>query len=425
MSQHIDPIDELAELFLTPADAASSTGNQSEPGGGGGAACDVPQRAQRHLLLAGHLPVRGGLWLPPYLDRVASDQGPTCLVQEDVSGVRIQCAKVPLVQLDGLAAEQDLERVVVDLAPEIACWIILVDEQMNPVDLLRSQPDQITLLTSADQAALVAAYRRIKVLALAAQEAEMPSPTVHMAIVGCDDHQAEQMMDRLRATTEVHLGVELHLGLTLPRIDVLKHTHRSLNCEGGLNEAVLDIMAAVHVPRAVRWEQPLADQNAPSNPTIETARPKLEIPVAAGSATDLDALVTSESTSPPQRSVVVDTAPTKQGQWSSLMKDLLPLRQRCPYDQTIELAVDKEGRLNVLGWHDQLRKLVMVTSWASDHLPLLAEACHSEGLRAKAEIRQHLFADSAGDLDDLRRCGFELHLVLPEDPEQRPRCIHL
>ena len=88
MSQHIDPIDEIAELFLTPADAASSAGNQSEPRGGCGVGCDMPQRAQRHLLLAGHLPVRGGLWLPPYLDRIASEQGPTCLVQEDVSGVQ-------------------------------------------------------------------------------------------------------------------------------------------------------------------------------------------------------------------------------------------------------------------------------------------------------------------------------------------------
>ncbi len=422
MSQHIDPIDELAELFLTSAEPVSS-GSQSESHQGESNYRAVPKRARRELLLAGHLPVRGGLWLPPYLDRVAASQGPTCLLQEDEGGVQIQCANVPVDAIESLSSEKDLERLIVDLAPQIACWILLVSDRMHPVDLVRSRPDQITLLTSADQAALVAAYRTIKVIALAAQEAEIQSPQVDVTVVGCDELRAAQMMDRLKMTTASHLGLQLRLAMTLPRIDVLEHSHRSLHCEGTLSEAVLDVMTAVHVPLAPERSEPVQLSITPGNEEPhQESRQRVEIPSHAGSATDLRAIGAGPSADEAQP-CSGETSPVGKGDWSALIAGLKPLRQRCPYDQTIELAVDTEGNLNVLGWHSQLRQLVMVCSWATDHLPLLTEACHAEGLKVSAALRKHLLADNAADLDDLRRCGFELHLVLPEDPNQRPRCI--
>ena len=66
MTDHVDPFDELAALFLTEPDVVA-------PGNEGSTA----QRTVVELAIVGHLPVRAGVWLTPYADAIACEQGPT------------------------------------------------------------------------------------------------------------------------------------------------------------------------------------------------------------------------------------------------------------------------------------------------------------------------------------------------------------
>ena len=78
MSAGMDPFDELAALFLTEPDA---------PGHGG---CVAGQGLTPELVVIGHLPVRAGLWLTPYVDAMARQGGPAALLRLDGGGATVE-----------------------------------------------------------------------------------------------------------------------------------------------------------------------------------------------------------------------------------------------------------------------------------------------------------------------------------------------
>src|SRR5258705_10184449 len=89
----------------------------------------------------------------------------------------------------------------------------------KPADLVQSGAGRITILSSADEAAIVAAYQLIKDLAQAAEQAKCTLPAIGMAIVGVDHAHAVAVIERLNRTTISFLGVEVRLVLAMPRMD--------------------------------------------------------------------------------------------------------------------------------------------------------------------------------------------------------------
>ena len=146
MTQPSDPFDELAAMFLTEADA------DDEVRGG------ERQAVMVELLAVGHLPVRGGLGLTPYADAVAREAGPTVLLRLDGEETSLQLLRGESDVLSPLVKKQPqptLPETVHNLGPAVSTWVVRPPAACGPEDMVRAAPDRITLLSSADEAAVV------------------------------------------------------------------------------------------------------------------------------------------------------------------------------------------------------------------------------------------------------------------------------
>ncbi len=208
MTRTVDPFDELAAMFLTEPDdrPAKDVGDST------------PVKVLIELLMVAHLPVRGGLWLTPYADAVARGAGTTALLRLDGDHPTLQ-------QLRGddqsakPRSDLFLREAIAELMPSTPVWVIRPSSKTSPGRLLQSGADRITILTSADEAAVVAAYQAIKNLVDECEADLSTLPSIGLAVVGSEKSEAEDMVSRVNATAEEHLGISVPMTLCLPRMD--------------------------------------------------------------------------------------------------------------------------------------------------------------------------------------------------------------
>lgn len=202
MNPTADPFDELAALFLTDPD----------PGG------LAPTKPLVELLIVGHLPVRAGLWIAPYADGIARRRGPSCLVRLDDAVPHVQVLRGGASDLALVENEPTFHDVVTGLGRRMRTWVVRPSPDLESRELLTAGADRLTILSSGDEAAVVAAYQIIKDLADAAGTTE-PIPEIGLALLGCDEDHAAGVVERLNRTTRSFIGVELELVLAMPRMD--------------------------------------------------------------------------------------------------------------------------------------------------------------------------------------------------------------
>ena len=198
MTDHVDPFDELAALFLTEPDVVA-------PGDEGFTAA----RTTVELAIVGHLPVRAGVWLTPYADAIACEHGPTALLRLDSDVASLMLLRPPLDHEIDPPETDTVPQAIEQLAPHAETWI-LRPPPGTPLDqVLAAGADRITILSSADEAAVVAAYQLIKDLVEAADQAHCELPPMGLAVLGSDRHTADRMRQRLNRTTNTFLDIEL------------------------------------------------------------------------------------------------------------------------------------------------------------------------------------------------------------------------
>jgi len=208
MTRTRDPFDELAAMFLTERDEPVIEGVKAAP----------PPKAAIELLIVAHLPVRGGLWLTPYADAVARAGGPVALVRLDGEHPTLQQLR-GAEPTGGPPLDLSLREAIGELMPSTPTWIVRAAAQTSATKMLQAGADRITILTSADDAAVVAAYQAIKNL-LDDFDADVGClPPIGVAVVGADEEKARDMVGRLNATAEAHLGIAVPMNLCLPRMD--------------------------------------------------------------------------------------------------------------------------------------------------------------------------------------------------------------
>jgi hypothetical protein len=101
------------------------------------------------------------------------------------------------------------------------------------------------------------------------------------------------------------------------------------------------------------------------------------------------------------------------------VEGLEPIVPRCPGHERIELAVDEQGRIHLLGREQTLREMAVVTAWARTHRELLAMACPDHHFDPAGEIVGHLFTDEPVRLADLQGSDLRLHVLAPVEVEGR------
>lgn len=237
MSDASEQIDRLADLFLSGAAPARAKA-------GDAARASLP--AVIETLLVGNLPVRAGLWLTQYADEMAQRTGPVGLLRLDESeailevvrgtGNDARITKAPtLRQAVGLAARS------------VRLWLVRPPEGFDEESIIASGVDRVTILSGADEAAIVNVYTRVRALVQAAEELALPVPVLGLAIIGASPERAQEAAERIARTTQEHLGFELPLVRVIERMGALGSTlHRRF--VGAAMPSLDDIIAWIDQP---------------------------------------------------------------------------------------------------------------------------------------------------------------------------------
>jgi len=285
MSRIIDPFDELAQLFLT--DGEDNEPSAQDDGDDDGALTNgvVPIE----LLLVGHLPVRADLWLRPYAEAMARDVGTAALVRLD--------SDEPSVEVLGENAgtfredhDRSLQQTLEEIASIVRLWIVRPGGAATAVDIVQAGGSRITIISSADEAALVAAYQRIKDLVDAARDADCELPAIGIAILGSAENVARSMVDRLNRTTRTFLGMELPLVATLRQMEAGSRSQAYARFLGERSPGVEDVVAwledasaepaemlpVMEARQPVREEAPVREETPPREETTFKIRQMIE-----------------------------------------------------------------------------------------------------------------------------------------------------
>ena len=444
MSLNGDAFGSLAALF--------TTGNGGEAQSARTA--DGPTLGAVTTVLVGNLPVMAGLWTTQFADAVARIAGPTALVRFERDDVTIE-----LLRADGRqvppAGPAAVSRWLPRAASTVRRWLICVPAETSPAEVL-AVGQEILLMTGADEAAVTGAYLRLKYLADEGINAGTPIERVGLVIVGATTEQAAHAAARIGDAARSFLGVDVETVACLPRIERVESSARATypaeECPpiaqftrelqsarvGASHRFDTDLPAASLV---MHTEAAAVEPKFPSMPQPFTSRQE---PLAHGdSAMDTthapQSTHTSQSThashnSPPAphtpHAAPARTAPAFAAlpvaelplKLVPLLRGLRALGISCPMAPDIELALDDERRMHIVGRADQLARVRTARTWAAMHRELLGMAFAE--LKDGFEVRERILLGDAREAISLHGTGVLLDvLVVAETPNGRVHVV--
>ena len=349
------------------------------------------QRKTIELLLPAHLPVQGGLWLVPYAGRETLG-GISILVRMHEDTVDVAAIGEGDIDLTSCSSMEDvLQRV----GNQTAHWIVQPPTDADPTSLLHCDADCVTLLSGADQAAVVGAYRLLKgLIASSGEESEIP--TIRLVVVGAEERAAKDAASRIVQTSHHQLGVAIDVGQPLPAMGSSSNVLSQVSFKRSSN--VVDVMCRIRnfesddeqLPTTARYETPTESQQGSA-----VMSPKSESPI--------------EGHQEKTHEVVHSTQETRT--FASYVDGLLAITPRCPEHDHVELAIDSDGCLHVLADASDFRDVAIVSAWATRHQQLITLACGGVEIDGDTSPVQHLFTDVAVSVADLHGSGLHLHLL--------------
>jgi len=223
--------DALAELFLgdAPRSAPAPVAPSPVPADRPSAAPIPPQREVRSetgppidLVVLGHLPVRSGPWIARYaMDRAARLREPVALIRLSHAHVTVDVVSPASAPAGKADRAPTLGRAISDSVRDARECIIAVDavEELG----LASRPgiSSLTVLTSANEAAVVEAYRAIKAVEshLSTRDDEGDPVAIRVGVMGADAERAEQVRRKLSDATRAFVGRDVVLAAAAERIE--------------------------------------------------------------------------------------------------------------------------------------------------------------------------------------------------------------
>lgn len=438
--------DALAELFLgdNPTDhdqsaragdartqPAVETANQTSPtaptshADDAGDADTAPRRrndpnsaadAAIEAMILGHLPVLAGAWALAYCGEVAEQR------QETIGLLRLTAGRTAidifgderLQMLNGGAPFAALDEALAVAAGAVDRWIIRVDATDEPQVACAEDVNAVTLLCGADEASTVAAYRTIKSLASMLDEvrerrSDARPVCLRAAVMGAESEKAEQAGAKLQRAAEAFLDRPLEIAAPVQRVGASRPAHLHDAEFPGDASALLDrLHAALRAPRAAEPDRPQRAERsaAGGEPCVATTHredaksgawtePRAPEPVLQGPA------------SAPVRSSDAGLFEHVDG--------LSGLTARCPFEESVELAVDDQGRLHLLARQDRrsIEALTVVAEWAVEHSALLSMTSGAHRIDPALPPQRHLFTDRPAEARRLLDAPIHVHLLAP------------
>lgn len=365
---------------------------------------DEPIGATRPMIevvLLGHLPVRATLWVRQYACSVARETG------ETVALIRAASGSTAVDLIDGQSAPSSKPAVSIQHALEKAAHladrvILRVDESAEPDLLERGEIDQLTILTGADETAVVASYRLIKSLTASWDWDHDDAPTLRMAVMGGSRAQSTDARAKLTRAVESFLDRTIEIVVSAGRIDATGTMNLYRDNLAHPATHILDGLIAGSLAAAddapVDWgdvdsDEPGDEDRSPIDllrediDALETLETLTRRARAQGIEPASEPVPEPEPKRRPEAAPGPEAEPAHRGERGrfspgsealcGLITGLHLIETRCPSAPGVELATDDRGRVHVVtddGFPAPLERLLNAKAWVRDHLQLLLRA---------------------------------------------------
>lgn len=412
-----DALDELTALFLTPSQPSYDQRPVDSP---------AASKAITELILPGHLPVRGNLWLAPCADAIAQQLGCCTLLRiDDADEFSVQVLRGG--DLPSPCPDATARQVIQTFASQTRIWMVRPSMPLDVHQLVTAGADRLTIFTGTDGISVVAAYQLIKDFATAASNAGVALPRLALAVVGADEESAREMVRRINLTATSLVESAIELRLSLPRIDAIAPASQHVSFSGEPAPTVSDLIqwineakqstAGTSRPDAEQRAMPQQESPRESHPTppFSNGREQHEPVDEPGERRSSETLRLAPKPSASRRTQASTSpaAATANPGLTQHIVGLQPLGVRCPQHEMIELAVDDAGTLQIVSRDSDLRSLFSVKAWANAHRNLLAKACSEFALDLTTEPVCHVITETPASVADLHGSDLRLHVVAP------------
>ncbi|MFM9994975.1 MAG: hypothetical protein ACKVU4_04150 [Phycisphaerales bacterium] len=372
----------------------------------------APAPARIEGLIIGHLPVLASAWVTQYARHLAEQTNAWVgLVKARAGQVSVELVGPTAAAEPAIAppsARETLDAALAEGARAARHWLIRVDElaEARLADL--TGLDAVTLLTGADEAAVVASYRTLKLLG---EHADGDTPSrLGVAIMGASTDTARDAAARLARTVQVHLGVTLPLNACVPRIGAGRSvTLFRGDLAGGTEAALPGIVGAIR-------------SMAPAPATAPALAPEpIEPPTPAAGHGVAPARGEHPAATPPDApgpTAAPESAPGGSPAVSSValtahLEGLRALPARCPTAPSVEIAVDAHGRVHLLAdsaTTNPVEQLFAASGWAALNRDWVALA--AGGAAGSGAAVLHVFTSDARNARGLLDADVRVHLLV-------------
>lgn len=427
----------------------------------------APAPIERVIL--GHLPVRAGIWLAPFMHVMSMQAGASVLIRRERDEVRLE--------LFGRRGPAGLERLplraaVTAMSRLSAAWVLHAAGPPDPHATLAGRPERVTILTSGDPMSVARCRSIAASLVAAAEQRGVELPVLGVAVVGVVRREAEGVAAAIDAAVRADTGRGVELRCCIPRIEpgavpesvvsgppsglspteVIERLRAGSEMATAADPAVasappnapepavpsagpdVDFIAAfardepdgaspvvpARAPAAEFAAESPRSRSAPDRPAEGAMRPPAERPVPAPTVAEFARFPTTEALAAELSGPPIDDAggrciedPDGSRSLAEHVVGLVGLPVRCPDHPAIELAVDTRGGLHVLADVEDAARLAVVSHWAAHHADLLAMACRDTPIDRDRRPVGHVFTDDPLRIADLRHSGLRLHLRAP------------
>lgn len=387
-------------------------------------------------IIVGHLPVLAAVWVGQYARRLAETLGrPVALLRLhagqcslEVTGDLTARAQAELVT--HAASNPPIDRAVELASKHAAAWLLRTDEPDEIPLAEHAGVTDITLLTGADDMALVATYRTLKALAMGASgfgeaKANDVAPNLRIAILGATPERADAAEAKLARAASTYLGRPVTILNAGQRIGSSPTVtlHRA-------NAAV----PASHIFEAINR----AKSESPSPPLV--ASTPAHVPGPAESCSRIGPARFDADAGGVEPKALAPRSPRAPKDLPSLFDGMRPLPTRCPYAPGVQFGLDPKGRLHLfampgadatirelkpaaaadasstsesLAPAQTLAQLIAASGWAFDHLDLLRLASPGYTIAGDAsDTTLHLLTGEPKSVRRLLDSGVLVHAVL-------------
>ena len=320
------------------------------------------------LLLAGHFGDEFAQRAREYAAHLARANDLVGLVLIDSGGVQVSCfdSTAPEQENSQIGDGQALAEVLSELNCDVRCWVIAA---ADAIPFIQNRAD-VVMLACCDQQGIIESYRALK-----AMDHHRPAKLSLALVKARDLASSQQMHARLASAAKQFLGCEVSLeGTVLPSNEIHEHAVIALTASPAVTSTVANFFQNQDPSARVETSPPFQ---------IPPAPPEIKQPFAPAISPDI-----------PQ---IFDlSTDTRAGVFSAVIQSrtgLLETPLHPPRDVEIKVAVDRDRRVVLIGFIEDLADIARAKQWATENAKLLSMALPQINLDVNRAPQVLLIAD--------------------------------